>query len=270
MGGALPPGLSLQNGQIAGIPTQAGSYSFDIEAATSTSKITKTFTLVVDSAPVVTPPAITPVLSAINPSPVIGMEGQQTVVLSGTGFSDGARVELMDATNGGTYPKVPVSINPAGTEITIRANFTSSPATWTARILGPTGLNSAPRSFSVIAPVSAAPVVSSVTPSILIAATVAQTITVNGSNFRTGAVVEVANLTTGSKANALILTTTSTQITASYTFGATSMWGIRIINSDGTSSQSYDIQVNAPATTTLPITPTGLYRQEVFLRQGHS
>ncbi len=162
---------------------------------------------------------------------------------------------MTDTTNGGTYDKEPVSINPAGTKITIRANFTSNPATWTARILGPTGLNSSPLSFSVVAPVSAAPVVSTVTHSVLTAATTAQTITLDGTDFRSGAVVEVTNLTTGAKANASILTAMSTQITASYAFNAVSIWGIRVINPDGTSSQSYDIQVNAPAATVLPVTP---------------
>jgi hypothetical protein len=253
--GNLPPGLTLQPNQIIGTPTQAGTYSFDITVSTSTSNVTKTFTHVVNPASVVVVPA-PPVLSGINPPSITGMDDQQTVVFTGSGFSDGARVELTDMTNGGTYEKIPVSINSAGTEITISANFTSNPATWSARVIPLTGNPSGTITFSVIAPVNACPVISSVSPNAPTASTSAQTITITGNNYRTGAVVEITNLATGARTDLSPSTLTSVQIVVNCTFDAATQWSIRIINSDGTSSANTYITVNAPASTTVPAIPS--------------
>jgi hypothetical protein len=255
--GNLPPGLSpnLQNGQIVGTPTQSGEYSFDIQASTSTSNVTKTFTLVVNPASVVVAPA-PPVLSGINPPSITGMDGQQTVVFTGSGFSDGARVELTDMTNGGTYEKIPVSINSAGTEITISANFTSNSATWSASVIPLTGNASGTITFSVIAPVSAGPVISNVSPNAPTASTSAQTITITGNNYRTGAIVEITNLATGARTNLSPSTLTNLQIVVNCIFDAATQWSIRIINSDGTPSANTYITVNAPASTTVPAIPS--------------
>ncbi len=256
--GNLPQGLSpnLQNGQIVGTPTQPGQYSVDIQAATSTSRVTKTFTLVVNPAPATSLPPPQPVLSGINPPSVTGSDSQQTVVFTGSGFADGALVELTDTTNGGTYLKTPVSINSAGTEITISADFTSSPATWSVRIIPLTGNPSASITFPVVAPVSPGPIISNVSPSDLTAASAAQTIMITGTNFRSGAVVQITNLATGTGASVQPVAPTDVQLTVSYPFATATMWGVSVLNSDGTSSASTDILVNAPTSTVAPAVPS--------------
>ncbi|MBF0108779.1 MAG: DUF1566 domain-containing protein [Magnetococcales bacterium] len=146
--GKLPPGLNLTGGTIVGKPTLSGTYSFDIRATISTASATKNFTIVVD--PQTDALVIAPTLNKIQPDTVLGKNGQQLMKLVGSGFSDGSRVRLVDITNNVTYEKSPVSVKDA--EIEIRANFSTDKATWTATVVGPTGLESAPVSFSVLAP----------------------------------------------------------------------------------------------------------------------
>ena len=254
--GNLPPGLRLQNGQIVGTPTQFGVYSVDIQAATSTSSVTKTFTLNVDPAPVSAVTAPQPVLSGISPPSVTGSDSQQAVLFTGSGFADGALVELTDTTNGGTYLKTPVSINSAGTQITISEDFTSNPGTWSASIIPQTGNPSASITFPVVAPVNPGPVISSASPSALTASPATQTITLTGTNIRAGAIAVITNLATGIGASVQPIALASGQLTVSYPFATPSMWGARVINSDGTSSDITDIQVNAPSSMAVPSIPT--------------
>ena len=119
-------------------------------ASTPGSSITKQFVLRVNApSPSQVPAVAAPVLDSVSPAVLIAKNQQQDLTLSGSGFSNDMRVELVDRTNGGTFYKVPVSVNSAGTSAVIRANFTSAQAQWTARIISRTALFSAPVSFSV-------------------------------------------------------------------------------------------------------------------------
>ena len=148
--GSLPAGISLVNGQLAGQPTTTGTFDFVLMASTPGSSITKQFVLRVNApSPSQVPAVAAPVLDSVSPSVLIAKNQQQDLTLSGSGFSNDMRVELVDRTNGGTFYKVPVSVNSSGTSAVIRANFTSAQAQWTARVISRTALFSAPVSFSV-------------------------------------------------------------------------------------------------------------------------
>jgi hypothetical protein len=254
--GSLPPGLSIQQGQIVGIPTLPGEYSFDLEAASSTgSKVTKTFVLAVDPAEEMQVPA--PILTSISPMVMNGLDGQQPLVLAGSGFIEGTIVELTDMTYGGTYRKVPVSINASGTELTIRANFTSAAATWTTRVFGPTGLSSSTIMFTVAAPQGGIPVITSITPSVLMASSDYQSITISGTNFLPSASVELTNLTSGVRTTLQPITATSAQLTVNNIFASPTTWSVRVKNADGNFSETIDIRVKASATIST-ISPPGV------------
>ena len=75
----------------------------------------------------------TPAISSVSPNPVPGLNGNQTLTVTGSGFVSGAIVRLRDLTNGGTFDKTPTSLS--GTQLQISANFTAAAATWSAQVI---------------------------------------------------------------------------------------------------------------------------------------
>ena len=250
--GNLPLGLALLNGQLRGIPTQAGEFSVDVRASTPIAAVVKTFRLVVDPAALAAPPATRPVLSGITPPIVTGSDNQQTVVFDGLGLTDGTRIELVDQTNGGTYMKSPVSVSSQATGLSIRANFTMAAAEWTATAVGTNGQRSEPLRFSVVSPTSLPPVISTITPNSFVASSGVQSIVISGANLRPGVVLEVVNYSNGFRETVLSGSTSPNSLLISYAFSSAGLWSVRAVNSDGSSSASIDIFVSAPVSVVVP------------------
>ena len=151
VGGELPIGLSLSRGAIFGVPTHPGTWSVELEAATSTTSTTKSFSLTIE--PAVDDPGSggPPVLGGVEqPLPLYGQNGQQQVLFSGSGFAEGMYMRLYDLTHGdGPYDKVAELLSPAAASI--RANFTTEAAQWSATAIDAAGNESNTITFSVLA-----------------------------------------------------------------------------------------------------------------------
>jgi hypothetical protein len=96
------------------------------------------------------PPPPTPVVSAINPNPVPGLDGYQTLTLTGSGFAPGAQVTLR--TGGEVFvipPDRTAVVNP--TQIQVRVNVTRQAAPWTAEVANPGNRISNRAAFNVVA-----------------------------------------------------------------------------------------------------------------------
>ncbi|MEQ1857292.1 MAG: CARDB domain-containing protein, partial [Longimicrobiales bacterium] len=89
----------------------------------------------------------TPVVSGVSPSPVPGLNGNQTLTVNGSGFASGAIVRLRDLTYGGTYDKTPTSSSSG--QLQISANFTAVAATWSAQVINLDGGTSSQFNFTV-------------------------------------------------------------------------------------------------------------------------
>jgi hypothetical protein len=87
--------------------------------------------------------------------------------------------------------------------------------------------------------------ITSIAPNPIVAATAAQTLTINGSGFLSGATVKVSYDTYASTLTVASLT--SAKITATITTGTTArVWNIQVVNPSGQGSNTVPLQVNAP------------------------
>lgn len=123
------------------------------------------------------------VLSSVSPDPVPGLDGDQDLTLRGSGFTASAAVVLRNLTDGGgPHTEAPVSWSP--TELRVRANLTNTSAEWSAVVVQG-GAASDPMRFDVAAQggATAAPTVTSVTPSPVPPRAIKQDVVVRGTGF---------------------------------------------------------------------------------------
>ena len=189
--------------------------------------------------------AAAPVISNVSPNPVPGSNSQQTLTINGSNFASGCTITLKDLTNGGTYQKATTFIS--SSQIRITANFTNTTATWLVEVTSPTSSNA--YQFQVNA-TTVAPVISSVNPNPIPGSDAQQTLTINGSNFTSGCVITLKDLTnvgTYQKTTTFI-SSSQLQITANFT-NTTALWSVQVTSP--TSSNVLQFQVNA--TTAAPI-----------------
>jgi len=106
-----------------------------------------------------------------------------------------------------------------------------------------------PASQPVAVPVQViAPSIENIKPETLLATAVAQTITLNGSNFQEGASVTLSDGEGRVYANRPLLSLTAEQIVLKLNLGKKAgNWLIEVMNTDGTSSGKYEFSVKAPA-----------------------
>jgi hypothetical protein len=126
--------------------TPGTSYSYRVRAHNSGGF--SAYSSVVNIVPhTVLPP---PGIGHVSPNPVHGFNGQQSFAINGSYFQAGAVVVLRDVGHGGTYTKTPITLT--ALDITITANFTTTPSAWTVEVVNPDGQSSGPYPFNVIYP----------------------------------------------------------------------------------------------------------------------
>jgi hypothetical protein len=249
-------------------PSQAGTYKvFGLAQVDPISLVfpyrsSNSVTLVVSDSQGSSPgPA--PSISSVSPDPVPGSNNQQEVSISGNNFATGANITLRDLTSGQAYPNR-TTTSLSSTEITLNADFGTSPDTWSVEIINPDGQSSGQFQFRVSngsgggAP---APTIASVSPNPVPGSNSAQPFTINGNNFVAGANVTLRDLTAGQTfANRASTSFSSTQIVLDSIFGTSpDNWSVEVINPDGQSSSQFQFRVSSggggPAPTIASVSP---------------
>lgn len=206
--GNLPPGLTLSsNGNragagatISGTPTTPGTYTFtisaEVDAGNKAENTSKTFTIVVNPGPCGQPPTITSVL----PNSAVAGSGDVTVTITGTNLTSDAKV------NFGSNQLTPSNVASDGTQLTVTipgADLTTSGIV--SVTVTTAGGNSSPFTFTVNNPV---PTITSLSEGSAVAGSGDFQLTINGTNFVSGAFVGV-----GSGTTLVPSSITSTQVT---------------------------------------------------------
>ena len=196
--------------------------------------------------------AAPPSVSSVSPGSVTGSSSPITFTVNGSNFVNGAKVQVGYASNG--YSFVNTSTNAtfvSSTRLTVPITTTTTADTWRVRVLNPDGQTSSGYvTFTVNAP-ALAPSVSSVSPNSVTGSASPITFTVNGSNFVSGAKVQVGYASNGytfvnTNTNATFVS--SSQLTVPITTTTTAdTWRVRVLNPDGQTSSGYvTFTVNAP------------------------
>jgi hypothetical protein len=197
-------------------------------------------------------PASAPALSSISPNPVTGSTSAQTFTLTGSSFVSGAKVQVAYASNGYTFVNTNTNATfVSSTKLTVPITTSTTADTWKVRVQNPDGQLSGQINLVVNAPAANPPTLNSISPNPVTGSTSAQTFTLSGSSFVSGAKVQVAYASNGytfvnTNTNATFVS--SSQLTVPITTSTTAdTWKVRVQNPDGQLSGQINLVVNAPA-----------------------
>lgn len=176
-----------------------------------------------------------PVISSLTPNPIPASASSQTLTLVGTGFQSGAKIVLTPSTGSATTLTATfVSSLQLTAAVTVGAVATS----YTVLVTNPDGQSSATSTLKVVVP----PTITSLSPNPITGSNQAQTVTINGTGFVSGAKLNIGN-------NSVTATYVSAaKLTASVSVGTqTRSLNVSVTNPDGGVSNITALQVNAAA-----------------------
>ena len=210
----------------------------------------------------VTPPTLTPSISSVSPSSVVGSNSPQTFTIHGSNFTAQSIVQVGFRDNNYSSTANPITpIFDSSTQLRFSVTTGTDADNWKVWVRN--GSNySHQGSFSVTVPI-AAPTITSVSPNPVTGSNGQITFTVTGSHFVNGTKVQVGytgnnyvwkdTTTNATYVNATTLTVPITTTTQADT------WHVRVKNPDGQTSSTYvNLVVHAPTsgTPTLSVTPS--------------
>jgi hypothetical protein len=198
----------------------------------------------------------TPTITSVSPSPVPGSTSAQTLTINGSNFVTGATVTYHDP-QGNSYPGHATTFVSASQLTDTAFNDASDGGTWTVTVVNPSGGSSTAFNFTVSAS-SATPTITSVSPSPVPGSTSAQTLTINGSNFVTGATVTYHDPQGNTYANhaTAFVSTSQLQDNAFNNANDAGNWTVTVINPGSISSNTYTFTVTSATPTVTSVSPS--------------
>jgi hypothetical protein len=192
---------------------------------------------------IVTAPPAPPAIRSLTPNPMTGSTASQIVTINGSGFVSGTGLRVVMSYSGGS----PTTLSGGqiafigSTQILALINVGTTARTWTVQVINPNGLASGNGSLQVVAP-PPPPAIASLTPNPMSRSNAAQTLTINGSGFQTGAglrvVLSYAGFSTTLQSTT-IQSASASQIKVTVNAGtAVRTWSVQVVNPNGTVSNS--------------------------------
>ncbi len=190
-----------------------------------------------------------PAITSLTPNPMNATASNQTLTITGTGFTAGATVKATSPTFSGNLTVT--SITATTILATINTGLVSQ--TWNITVTSASGAASYATGLTVVAPPTL-PAITTLNPNPMPAYNGYQVLTINGSGFQAGAAGKIvvgypgysATITGGSMS-----VLSSTQIICLINAGAaTRSWSVQVVNPSGLASNTVNLQVNAPPTLT--------------------
>jgi subtilisin-like proprotein convertase family protein len=200
--------------------------------------------------PVNAPP---PAITSLKPSNAAAGSGSFSLYVGGSTFHDGSVVRWNGASRSTTLQTTPGGLV-TGLIAAISASDISSPGSASVTVYspGPGGGTSGGQVFTIG---TSGPWIDSVSPDPLTGSNSAQTLTIHGSSFLSGAQVRLRAPGVDTTKNATYVN--SGQLKVSATFGTDpATWNAQVINPGGVTSGQHDFDVNAPAPLIKSLKPT--------------
>jgi surface antigen len=186
----------------------------------------------------------TPSVSGVQPVPVPGLNGTQTLTINGQNFVSGATATYHDPVNNTTYPNKPTTFVSASQIKDTAFNDGGDAGTWTVTVTNPGGSPSTAANFTVSA---STPSVSGVQPVPVPGLNGTQTLTINGQNFVSGATAtyhDPVNNTTYPNNPTTFVSASQIKDTAFNDGGDAGTWTVTVTNPGGSPSTAANFTVN--------------------------
>jgi hypothetical protein len=237
-------GLSIKVGTVTYGPSQLTSVSstkvvlnvtvgtaaqnLAVEAINTTGPASNTATLQVTGPP--------PVIGALSPNPMTGSNNGQVLTITGTGFQSGLTLQIGSTTM--TSSQL-MSVTATGIQVDIIVGLTTR--AFAVSVKNPDGQVSGSVNFQVNAP--PAPSITSLSPSQLTGSNTAQTLTINGANFQSGAGLTVlAGTTNYTGSQVTFVSASAIKVSVVTGVGARTL-NLRVTNPSGMASNTVVLMV---------------------------
>jgi hypothetical protein len=163
---------------LVSVNVGASAQSLAVQVTNPNGQVSNSVSLTVNAP---TPP---PAIATISPNPMTGSNSGQTLTINGSGFLPGLKLSI-----GGTAITANqlATLTPTALQVNVITGLTAH--TYAVQVVNANGLMSNTVNLQVNAP--PAPAIASLTPNPLSGATAAQVLTVNGTNFQSGAGLRV-------------------------------------------------------------------------------
>ena len=192
------------------------------------------------------PVAVPPVIASLSPNSMTGSSSAQTLVITGTGFETGLKVNLTRDNLTTTYQGTSI-ISVTATQVEVQVSPGTTASVWAVQIVNADGLPSNSANLTVAPPLPP-PSIRSLNPTPMPNSASSQTLTINGSGFQSGTKLMMV------PTNATVVTTyagsqvtlvSPNQLKITVNVGATKRnWLLQLTNPDGQSSRLVVLQVN--------------------------
>ena len=177
-----------------------------------------------------------PAIGALSPNPMTGSNNGQVLTITGTGFQSGLTLQIGSTTM--TSSQL-MSVTATGIQVDIIVGLTTH--AFAVSVKNPDGQVSGSVNFQVNAP--PAPSITSLSPSQLTGSNTAQTLTINGANFQSGAGLTVLAGTTNYTGSQVTFVSAS-QIKVSVVTGVgAKTLNVRVTNPSGMASNTVALTV---------------------------
>jgi hypothetical protein len=213
---------------VLNVTVGTAAQNLAIEAINITGPASNTATLQVTGPP--------PAISALSPNPMTGSNNGQVLTITGTGFQSGLTLQIGSTTLTGSQL---MSVTATGIRVDLVVGLTTR--AFAVTVKNPDGQVSGSVNVQVNAP--PAPFLTSLNPSQMTGANTAQILTINGSNFQSGAglavLVGAANYT-GSQVT--FLSSSQIKVSVVTSVGAKTL-NVRVTNPSGMASNLVTLTV---------------------------
>jgi hypothetical protein len=194
-----------------------------------------------------------PSVSGVSPNPVPGSNNAQQLTINGSNFASGATATYHDP-QGNSYPGHSTTFVNSGQLTDPQFNDNNDAGTWTVTIVNPGGQSSSAFNFTVS---GAAPSVSGVSPNPVPGSNNAQQLTINGSNFASGATATYHDPQGNSYPGHSTTFVNSGQLTDPQfnDNNDAGTWTVTIVNPGGQSSSAFNFTVSGAAPSVSGVSP---------------
>ena len=195
-------------------------------------------------------PPSDPDISSVSPQQMPASGSRQWLTINGSDFQPGAMLEFDPPNGGNINSSAQYLTRDSSTRIRYNINNDNDSGTWRVRVINPDGERSGWKSWTVGAPPSD-PEISSTSPQQMPASGSRQWLTINGSDFQSGATLEFDPPDGGNiDSSAQYLTWDSSSRIRYYinNDNDSGTWRVRVINPDGQMSDWATWVVSSPAT----------------------
>ncbi len=205
-----------------------------------------------------------PAISGVSPTSMPGSTSRQTLTINGSNFVNGATLTFDPPTGSNINSSSSWLTFNSSSRITYQINNDNDAGTWQVRVTNPDGRTSGWASFTVTAPATPSPTITSVSPTSMPGSTSRQTLTINGSNFVSGATLTFDPPTGGNIESSSTWLTFSSSSRITYQINNDNdagNWLVRVTNPDGKTSgwTSFTVTVTAtPSPTITGVSPASI------------